>query len=293
MEGQRVDLGGVELSVLTAGPPAGHPLLLVHGFGAAKEDFAEHIDPLGELGWRAVVPDLRGHGSSSKPDDPGAYSLERFAADLLLLADRLGWDHFTLLGHSMGGMVAQLVALAAPDRLDALVLMDTSHGALAEDVAPELIALGKQVISEGGMQAYVEVSKTIDGPLDTDAYLRLLERRPELADYGDRKALAVAPAMWLGMIDELTSHDAPDRLDALAATIRVPTLVLVGSEDRMFVPHAERLAGAIPGAHLAVIEGGGHSPQFEEPEAWFAALTAFLATVATTLPTASGGVFNA
>ncbi|HEX7165711.1 MAG TPA: alpha/beta hydrolase [Acidimicrobiales bacterium] len=275
MNTRRIRAGAVELAVLEAGPPDGRPLLLVHGFPAAKEDFADHMGALGDLGWRAVAPDLRGHGESDKPEDPAAYSLAILAADVLALADALGWQRFTLLGHSMGGMVAQLAALAAPDRLDGLVLMDTSHGSLA-DIPADLIELAKQVVAEGGMQLYLEVSKTIEGPLDTPAYKRMVAERPDYETYGDRKTLAASPHMWLGLIDDVVGKD--DRLAALA-TLAVPTLVIVGEQDGHFVPHAERMAGAIEGARLVVVPDAGHSPQFENPRPWFAAVSAFLADV--------------
>jgi pimeloyl-ACP methyl ester carboxylesterase len=275
-----IPVADVELAVLEAGPVDGRPLLLVHGFTAVKEDFADHLEAFGRLGWRAVAPDLRGHGRSSKPTEAGAYSLRAFSADLLALADAIGWERFTLLGHSMGGMVAQCLAIDAPDRLDALVLMDTSHGALGEQIPPELVELARQVVTDGGMSAFLEVSKTVDDPLSSPAYARLLVERPGHEAYGDAKVLAASPHMWLGMIDELVSPSA-DRLSALAASVRVPTLVVVGEQDTAFRAHADRLAAAIPGAHLVVLPDAGHAPQFESPTAWFAAVSDFLARVPT------------
>ena len=104
-----VNLGDVELSIAEAG--AGQrPLLMVHGFTGAKEDFTPWLDRLAGQGWHAVAPDLRGHGASSKPAEESAYSFELLADDVLRLADSLGWGTFVLLGHSMGGMIAQFVA---------------------------------------------------------------------------------------------------------------------------------------------------------------------------------------
>ncbi|HYU57939.1 MAG TPA: alpha/beta fold hydrolase, partial [Actinomycetota bacterium] len=94
----------VRLEVREAG--AGPALLLVHGFGGAKEDFADHIEALGAR-YRVVTFDHRGHGESDAPDHVEAYSLDRLAADTLQVADALGIDRFRLLGHSMGGMVAR------------------------------------------------------------------------------------------------------------------------------------------------------------------------------------------
>jgi pimeloyl-ACP methyl ester carboxylesterase len=91
---------GVELAVEVAGDGPG--LLLVHGFGGAKEDFADHVAALAAT-HTVVVFDHRGHGASDKPADLAAYSLDRLRADTLAVADAVGLDGFRLLGHSMGG----------------------------------------------------------------------------------------------------------------------------------------------------------------------------------------------
>ena len=107
MRTRRADLGDISLHVVDAGE-GGRPVMLVHGFTADSDEVAGVIGPLAELGWHAVAPDLRGHGRSDRPTDAGAYSFELMAADVVALADWLGWDRFALLGHSMGGGVAQL-----------------------------------------------------------------------------------------------------------------------------------------------------------------------------------------
>src|SRR3954463_12718953 len=110
----------------------GRPFLLLHGFTGAKEDFTEWLDRLAGEGWHAVAPDNRGHGTSPKPDDEAGYSFDLLADDVFELADSL-WGArtpFVLLGHSMGGMVAQVAALRAPERFNGLILMDTLHGPL-------------------------------------------------------------------------------------------------------------------------------------------------------------------
>ncbi len=116
---------GVGLAVERIGE--GPPFLMVHGFTGAKEDFADHAPRFAEHS-QVVRFDHRGHGASEKPPDVAAYSLDRLAADTIEVADALGLERFTLLGHSMGGMVARRLVLAHPERVDALVLMDTSPG---------------------------------------------------------------------------------------------------------------------------------------------------------------------
>lgn len=272
----------VELEVLEAGAPGAAPLLLVHGFTGAKEDFADHLDALAGTGHHVVAPDLRGHGSSDHPAGQESYRLDAFAHDVLALAGELGWDRFSLLGHSMGGMVVQRVAITTPDRLSALILMDTGHGPVG-GVDPELVSLGRAVVAEGGMPLLIEASREQPGALDTPAHQQLLATRPGYREFCDAKVLACSPEMWLGMVDELLVSQA-DRLEALAAAVRAPTLVIVGEQDEAFVAPSHRIAHAVPGARIVVIPDAGHSPQFENPGAWLAAVTPFLAEVRTGAP---------
>jgi pimeloyl-ACP methyl ester carboxylesterase len=269
--------GSVDLAVAEAGE-GGRPLLLLHGFTGAKEDFTDWLDPLAELGWHAVAPDQRGHGESHKPDDEAHYSFEAFATDLLGLLDSLGWDRGAVLGHSMGGMVVQTAALRAPERFEAIVLMDTSHRALRADEG--LIELGIAIARTEGLAAVIAAQDAVGAqqPLSTGAHQRLLATRPGYKEFGDRKMLASSPSMYAAMLQAITDATGLDRLADLER-IAVPTLVVVGEEDRPFRKPAERMAAAIAGAELVVIPDAGHSPQFENPEQWWKAISTFLARI--------------
>jgi 3-oxoadipate enol-lactonase len=271
-----VHVGDVQLRIAEAGE-GGRPFLLVHGFTGAKEDFTDALDLLAARGWHAVAPDLRGHGDSDKPEGEDRYSLEIFAADLLGLVDALRWERLLLLGHSMGGMVAQHIAVTHRERLTGLVLMDTTHGPV-DWVDQESFAMGRALVVEHGMAALLEAQKTRrdTDPLVSPASLRLLRERPGYEEFGDRKFLAASEHMWLAMSAELRAQS--DRLASLER-VRVPTLVLVGEQDTPFIPHSERMAKTIPGARLAVIPDAGHSPQFENTDGWWAALGPFLEEV--------------
>jgi len=273
---REVRLGDVQLAIAEAGI-GGRPVMLVHGFTGAKEDFTDFLEPLAERGWHAVAPDLRGHGASDHPGDEESYSLAIMAADLLALADALGWGSFVLLGHSMGGMIAQQLLLAHPERVRALVLMDTTHGPI-DWVEPDTRELAAAVVREQGIPALMEALKLLrdEDPLMTPAFLRLLHDKPGYSEFCDAKLLASAPAMWLAMSNAMLTQ--PDRLDRLE-DVDVPTLVIVGEQDIPFVAHGERMAKMIPGARLAIIPDAGHSPQFENTTAWWEALSSFLEDV--------------
>lgn len=270
-----VHLGSVDLAIAEAGV-GGRPLLLVHGFGGAKEDFADFLDDLAAMGWHAVAPDLRGHGDSDKPDEEGAYSFEIFTADLVALIGQLGWDRCALLGHSMGGMVAQHLVLDRPDLVGALVLMDTSH-ASPDGIDPAVVDLAVAVLREHGVATFHELSKQLTDPLASPAHRRVVRDRPGYQDFCDRKALGAAGAMRIAMYPRFL--DQPDRLVRLA-DIAVPTLVVVGAEDAAFLEHSRRMAAAIPAARLVVIPDAGHAPQFENAPAWWRAVRTFLEEVA-------------
>ena len=266
--------GPVAIALAEAGA-GGRPLLLVHGFTGAKEDFTDYLDPLAERGWHAVAPDQRGHGASSQPTDEAAYTFEAFATDLVGLLDALGWERCVALGHSMGGMVVQTAILQAPERFDGLILMDTSHKGLRAD--PELIELGVALARTEGIAAVMAAQEALgpDQPLGTGPHQRLVETREGYKAFGDRKMLASSAAMYSAMLQTITAATGIDRLADLAR-IRVPTLVMVGEEDAPFRKPSQRMADAIPDAELVVLPDGGHSPQFESPEVWWKALSGFL-----------------
>jgi pimeloyl-ACP methyl ester carboxylesterase len=275
-----VPVGDIEMAVAEAGD-GGRPLLLLHGFTGAKEDFTfEHgwLDQLAERGFHAVAPDHRGHGGSSKPDAEAAYSFDILADDALGLVETLGWGRFSLLGHSMGGMVAQIVAGRVPERLAALVLMDTSHTTLG-GIDERLARTAATIAREQGMRFLNQLQKERGGVLDTPASRRLKESLPGYSEWGDRKMEASSPAMYGAMMRAIAGLDpVEDRLPRLAS-VPVPTLVLVGEQDQPFIAPSERMAATIPDARLVVIPGAGHSPQLEAPEAWWHALISFLEEV--------------
>jgi pimeloyl-ACP methyl ester carboxylesterase len=272
-----VNLGDVELSIAEAGDGQ-RPLLLVHGFTGAKEDFTPWLDEVAGLGWHAVAPDLRGHGQSSKPSAESAYSFEVMADDVLRLADALGWNRFVLLGHSMGGMVAQFVARSAGERLAGLILMDTTHGAL-DNLDSDLIEAAVSIVRGQGIDALADVMATYEAPLTTAAHRRLLAERAGYAEFTDRKLRTASPAMYAAMAPVFPT--AVDRLDGLRQLpANMPVLVMVGEQDQPFLAPSQRMAAAVPRGSLAVIPDAGHCPQFENTDAWWLALTEFLASLA-------------
>ena len=270
---------GVGLVVASVGDPEAPGLLLVPGFGGAKEDFADHVDALA-VTHRVVTFDHRGHGESDQPADPRAYSLDRLAADTRFVAAALGLRDLRLLGHSMGGMVVRRVVLHGTDGtgglggLDAVVFMDTSAG-VPPGIDVALVELGVEVVRTSGMATLRQIQDELD-LMGSDAHRRVLDERDGFREYMADRWRVLSPVMWSTLALEIATQ--PDQLDALHA-LDVPTLVIVGAQDAQFLEPCRAIAAAVPAARYAEIADAGHSPQFEQPDAWRAVLVDFLRTV--------------
>ena len=274
--------GPVELALREAGA-GGRPLLLVHGFTGSGADFVDVIEPLAADGWHVVAPDQRGHGGSFKAGDEAAYAIDHYVADLFGLLDELGWSDTVVLGHSMGGMIVQTAVLAEPERFRALVLMDTAHSALKgrTDNRGGIEAMCGLARDKGmaGVHAFLEqVGGSLLGD-EAPSVARLNASRAGYVEFGKQKLLSCDPAMYAAMLLQIAGVvEHEDRLPRLPS-IAMPTLVLVGEEDRPFLKSSRRMADAIPGAQLVVIPDAAHSPQFENTEVWLDAMRTFLASL--------------
>jgi pimeloyl-ACP methyl ester carboxylesterase len=271
----RVVANGIEIAFEEHGH-GDRPLLLVHGFTGFRQDFAGQLPALSQHG-RVLAPDLRGHGESARTGDPASYGFEHLTADLLGLLDALGIERCDLLGHSMGGMVALRAALAAPERVASLVLMDTAPGPLSF-VDRGQLGLAARVAREAGMAALAQILRA---RAREDATRSPADRRIE-REWGEERfwewrtarVAAMDPAAYEAFAVALVEQeDLTPRL----AEISCPTAVLVGELDHDFLAPSETLARRIPGAELRVLPHAGHQPQHEAPEEWRTAVLEHLA----------------
>lgn len=248
----------------------GVPLLLLHGYTGASEDF----DPVlaGLAGRRRVVAvDFPGHGGSAGPDDPAAHSLVAAATWTLQVADALGLDEFALLGHSMGGLVAQRVAAAASQRLRALVLSATGLGAPRDEVSEPLMRMALTARDQG-LEAAFEVVNTAFAESDLDPGF-LAERRKREDELRARYLRLPVAAVVGGASALVTAMP----LGAFLRGIDVPVLVIHGEHDYVWTPAEQALlARTIRGARRAVVPGTFHSPQWEDPQRWLDRVVEFL-----------------
>ena len=259
-------INGVKLNYELHGE-SGDPLVLVHGYTGDITDWRHQI-PAFSPSFRVLIADNRGHGQSEAPADRSAYGVEQMAADVEALTAQLGLDRFHLLGHSMGGAVVQEIALNQPQRLLSLTLHDTTSSFAVTRMNPAL-ALWRdyrfQLAETEGMNAVAEMAPPFPAPPHMPA-ARLEETKKRLAGMSVDAFIGA----WQGLA-------AWQGAETRAQAITVPTLVIYGDLDTQFIIDGSKsLAEQIPGAETALIPEAGHSPQFERPELFNAALGAFL-----------------
>ncbi|MGP0030270.1 MAG: alpha/beta fold hydrolase [Acidimicrobiales bacterium] len=127
IERQDVAANGLTFSLLTAGPPDGRPVVLLHGFPQTSWCWRAQLGVLGAAGHRALAPDQRGYSAGARPAEVNDYGTEHLVADVVALADALDVATFDLVGHDWGGMVSWLVAARHPDRVRSLSVVSTPH----------------------------------------------------------------------------------------------------------------------------------------------------------------------
>ena len=260
----RGDLAGLRLD---ADDPVG-TVLLVPGWTGSKEDFLAVLEPLARRGWTVVAYDQRGQYESRGPDEESAYSLAAFADDLLDVAAGLGEVH--LVGHSFGGLVSREAVLASggagfasltllcsgPATLPASHRdkLGAMHAALPQVPLPVIWDVKEAADREGGWAPPSD---------EVGAFMR---RRFES---NNAYALRAKTAILL---------DTPDRTDELAALAAggFPVAVVYGPADDAWPLAEQDAVAAAVGTVPVVVEGTGHSPAAEDPEAAAAALDTVL-----------------
>ena len=246
---------------------AGDPLVLVMGFGGDHLAWGLQI-PAFAAKYRVIAFDNRGVGQSDAPDLP--YSTAMMADDTAGLLDALGIERAHVCGVSMGGMIAQEIALRHPGRVRTLQLHatlgrpDAYMRALVEGWRKTRIALGRE-------DALRVIALWLFAP-------RTYEERPEFVELVLQNAIANPhPQSLTGFLrqgDAVLGHDTLERLEQL----RCPTLVSVADQDILVPPRfSHAIAQRVPGAELKTIADAGHAYMWEAPEAFNAMCLEFLA----------------
>lgn len=263
VEVQNADVQVFDLPATGSGPE-GEPIVLLHCFGCSSQWWNKMV-PLLNDGHRIIRIDLIGHGGSEKPKS--GYEVTAQSAAVAEVMNQLGVTHATVIGHSLGGMVATSLAESASELVDRLVLI----GVPAEDGAADFPLIAKlaraPVIGQAiwrvridslirkGYESAFAPGFDIESGFDNPDQVVDDNRAMTYTSYVDADTAAE---------DFLEEGAIPGRLTATG----VPLLVIDGAEDQLFDAEEQLdLFQAVPGARVETIQGSGHSPNVEDPEA--------------------------
>jgi 3-oxoadipate enol-lactonase len=244
----------------------GSPLVLIQGVGVGRWGWEPVADRLARR-FQVITIDNRGIGASDTP--PGHYSTRAMANDVLAVLDHAGIQQASLVGTSLGGMIAQELALAHPERVDRLVLVATIPGGPDSRPMPlpttYLFAWAPFMTSQARLQQFVH---TTLGP-------ETLRRRPKIARRLAARKLAHPQSQhaWRAQTEAGMLFNPLGR----QRRITQPTLVVQGTADQVVAPgNAEVLAGLVPDARVQRFDGAGHLLYWEQPKRFARVVTDFL-----------------
>jgi 3-oxoadipate enol-lactonase len=262
-------LGSRTLAYDESGSPSAPTVLLLPWMGGSRLGWTEVAAALSGS-YRVIVPDHRDTGDSERSEEP--YTLPDLADDAAALLLALNAAPAAVVGLSLGGMVAQHLAIRHPELVRALALVSTTPGGAASPPATER---GRAALF---LPAELEAGERARQAMTLMTAPGFVGAHPEALDLAERNAHQhpMSTDSYKRQFRAVRAHDVTAGL----GSISVPTLVLHGDADDLIpFPAAEHLAANIPGAQLKVYQGTGHMPQLERREDFLADLRGFLASV--------------
>lgn len=253
---------GVTLRVLRAGDPKNPPLLLLHG-GFLSHKAWVHQVPHFAKNWHVIAPDLRGHGASSKP--LYAYAARLWAEDVEALCKELGLKTVTVMGHSLGGIVAQQLAHDHPDRLDKLILVDTTYSTSSNIFEAMQTKMAKITFEVMSIKDLAHISGYELGKTCPQSGIYARDEMLKFKKY---------ESQFMHMWHAIFNFDSR----AWLHTIKTPTLILVASKNKPTHDQAKAMVKLLPNAQLKIIPKAGHMLNWDNPEHFHATVDAFLHT---------------
>jgi pimeloyl-ACP methyl ester carboxylesterase len=247
----KIDRDGVKIHYEVHG--SGPPLLLTHGYSSTSAMWQGQIAALSKH-HKLVLWDMRGHGQSDYPDDPRAYSEALTVGDMAALLDEVGAERAIVGGLSLGGYMSLAFYRAHPERVRALLIIDTGPGFKKDDAREAWNRRAQETADRFEREGL--------------AVLKSLSRERSSVSHRDAAGLARAAR---GM---LTQRDA--RVIESLPNIKVPALVVVGADDAPFLAASDYMAAKIPGAKKVVIPAAGHAVNIDQPQAFIDAVLPFL-----------------
>jgi pimeloyl-ACP methyl ester carboxylesterase len=247
----KIDRDGVKIYYEVHGD--GPPLILTHGYSSTSAMWQGQVAALSRR-HKLILWDMRGHGQSDYPDDPGAYSEAATVGDVAALLDAAGAKNAIVGGLSLGGYMSLAFYRAHPERASALLIIDTGPGFKKDDAR------------DAWNRRALDTADRFDR--EGLAVLQSASRERSTVSHRDATGLARAAR---GM---LTQRDA--RVIELLPEIKVPSLVVVGADDTPFLAASDYMAAKIPGAQKVVIPAAGHAVNIDQPQAFIDAVLPFL-----------------
>jgi pimeloyl-ACP methyl ester carboxylesterase len=242
----------------------GPGIVMVHGYTGNSRNWALTVPALRDR-FRCVSVDLPGHGLSDRPADAAVYTLPAMAETVVVAMRTLGIDSATVMGHSMGGMVAGYVVLEHPEVVNSLILVDTSAEPIRLEGRTRDRARLLEVAREQGMEAAFELTLA-SGPPTDERFVKVWREQ----------FLMTSLDAYLGCAQGI---DGRESLLPRFRGVTTPALIICGEQDAPFVEPSKHMHEAIPGSELAMIPNCGHTPQIETPAEFNRLLLGFLSRV--------------
>ncbi len=233
---------------------SGDPILLIHGLGSDHRGWEFQEEALASH-FQVIMPDLRGHGRTEVDELGMMIPPDNFADDLDALLHHLGHEKTHVVGHSLGGIVAQHFVLRHPSRVDKLVLMGTTPK-VTDDLI-DVVYSWREAQVEGGQEAYFWTS------LRSGYSDEWIENNPEMVQHLKEKSEDVNEVGIVAAGLGLASVDFTEQL----SIVKAATMVIHGDDDRVINPKmGELIHKSIPGSVMKIIKNCGHSPTVQERE---------------------------
>lgn len=265
-----IDVNGLTLHVMTAGPVDGPPLILLHGFPEFWYGWHNQIEPLAEAGFRVIVPDQRGYNRSDKPPRVADYAVTVLTADIVALIDHYGYAQVNLVGHDWGGMIAWYTALTHPERVHKLAVLNLPHPA----VFLETIGKDPRQMLKSWYMGLFQVPWLAEGLLGfggAEGAARMLKASSKRTTFSDDVAQYrqswTRPGALTGMLNwyrAMLRHRPPMPADP---RLKMPVLLIWGAKDiALDVSMAQPSIDLCDDGRLEVIASATHWVQHDAAE---------------------------
>ncbi|MCP4422559.1 MAG: alpha/beta hydrolase [Chloroflexi bacterium] len=230
IQSEYIETNGIRLHTTFAGPKNGKPVFLLHGFPDAWFGWEAQINALADAGFHVIAPDQRGYNLSDKPKGVASYQMNTLVADILGLADALGYERFHLAGHDFGAMVSWNLAMRHPERLNRLVIANVPHPIVMRNyLQTHLIQMLKSWYA-----FFFQLPHLPEWAVSVNNWHFLISAMPDDLMEVERDRYRKAwgqPGAMTGMINWYRAMLRYSRKSTALSKIQTPTLVLWGQQD--------------------------------------------------------------